>query len=84
MFDFRQPGVTSISADTHKYGYSPKGTSFLGFRDKAIRNAQYFFLPGWSGGKYCSPGMEGSRSAGLLAAAHLLADPVPRLKGAVA
>ena len=67
-FDFRVPGVTSISADTHKYGYALKGTSFLGFRDKALRNAQYFFLSGWTGGKYCSPGMEGSRSAGLLAA----------------
>ena len=67
-FDFRIPGVTSISADTHKYGYALKGTSFLGFRDKAVRNAQYFLLPGWSGGKYASPGMDGSRSAGMLAA----------------
>jgi len=69
IFDFRIPGVTSISADTHKYGYSLKGTSFLGVRDKALRNAQYFMLPGWTGGKYASPGMEGSRSAGMLAAA---------------
>lgn len=67
-FDFRLPGVTSISADTHKYGYAFKGTSTVLFRDKAWRNAQYFFLSGWSGGKYCSPGMEGSRSGGLLAA----------------
>lgn len=67
-FDFRVPGVTSISADTHKYGYALKGTSTLLFRDKALRNAQYYLLPGWTGGKYCSPGMEGSRSAGLLAA----------------
>jgi sphinganine-1-phosphate aldolase len=67
-FDFRIPGVTSISADTHKYGYALKGTSFLGFRDKSVRNAQYFLLPAWSGGKYASPGLEGSRSAGLLAA----------------
>ncbi len=66
-FDYRVPGVTSISADTHKYGYALKGTSVLTFRDKALRNAQYFFLTGWSGGKYCSPGMEGSRSGGLLA-----------------
>jgi glutamate/tyrosine decarboxylase-like PLP-dependent enzyme len=60
--------VTSISADTHKYGYALKGTSTLLFRDKAIRNSQYFFLTDWSGGKYTSPGMDGSRSAGLLAA----------------
>ena len=38
------------------------------FRDKALRNGQYFFLTDWSGGKYCSPGIEGSRSGGLLAA----------------
>ncbi len=57
-----------MSADTHKYGYAFKGTSVLTFRDKALRNAQYFFLTDWSGGKYCSPGMEGSRSGGLIAA----------------
>ncbi|HYA69715.1 MAG TPA: aminotransferase class V-fold PLP-dependent enzyme [Acidimicrobiales bacterium] len=68
VFDYRVPGVTSISADTHKYGYALKGTSVLTFRDTALRNAQYFFLTGWSGGKYCSPGVEGSRSGGLLAA----------------
>ena len=68
LFDFRVPGVTSISADTHKYGYALKGTSVLSFRDKALRNAQYFFNTSWSGGKYCSPGMDGSRSGGLLAA----------------
>ena len=36
----------------------------LAFRDKALRNSQYFFLTDWTGGKYCSPGMEGSRSGG--------------------
>ncbi|HSE10592.1 MAG TPA: aminotransferase class V-fold PLP-dependent enzyme [Nocardioidaceae bacterium] len=66
-FDFRVPGVTSISADTHKYGYAFKGSSTVLFRDKAYRNAQYFFLGGWSGGKYMSPGIEGSRSGGLVA-----------------
>ncbi|MCX7621051.1 MAG: pyridoxal-dependent decarboxylase [Acidimicrobiales bacterium] len=68
VFDFRLPGVTSISADTHKYGYAFKGTSVVAFRDTKYRRAQYFFLTGWSGGKYCSPGIEGSRSGGLLAA----------------
>ena len=68
MFDFRLPGVTTISADTHKYGYGLKGTSTLLFRDKELRNSQYFFRTDWTGGKYCSPGMDGSRSGGLLAA----------------
>ncbi len=67
-FDFRVEGVTTISADTHKYGYAFKGTSVLLFRDMKLRNSQYFYLTDWSGGKYCSPGMDGSRSAGLLAA----------------
>jgi glutamate/tyrosine decarboxylase-like PLP-dependent enzyme len=68
VFDYRLPGVTTISADTHKYGYAFKGSSVLTFRDKALRDGQYFFLTDWSGGKYCSPGMEGSRSGGLIAA----------------
>jgi sphinganine-1-phosphate aldolase len=68
IFDYRIPGVTSISADTHKYGYAFKGTSVLTFRDQAVRNAQYFYVTDWSGGKYCSPGMDGSRSGGLIAA----------------
>jgi sphinganine-1-phosphate aldolase len=67
IFDFRIPGVTSISADTHKYGYGLKGTSVLSFRDKPLRNSQYFFMTDWTGGKYASPGIEGSRSGGMLA-----------------
>ena len=67
-FDLAVPGVTSMSADTHKYGYARKGTSVLCFADRALRNSQYFYQPDWSGGKYCSPGMDGSRSGGLLAA----------------
>jgi glutamate/tyrosine decarboxylase-like PLP-dependent enzyme len=68
LFDFRVPGVTSISADTHKYGYAFKGSSTCLFRDKALRNSQYFFVTDWSGGKYMSPGIDGSRSGGLIAA----------------
>ncbi|MGC1420164.1 MAG: aminotransferase class V-fold PLP-dependent enzyme [Acidimicrobiales bacterium] len=67
-FDFSVAGVTTISADTHKYGYALKGTSVLCFADQSLRDSQYFFQTDWSGGKYCSPGMDGSRSAGLLAA----------------
>ena len=69
VFDYRLPGVTSISADTHKYGYAPKGTSVLTFRDRSLREHLYFMLQDWSGGKYISPGIAGSRSGGLLAAA---------------
>ncbi len=68
IFDYRLPGVTSISADTHKYGYAFKGSSVVSFRNKGLRNSQYFYLTDWSGGKYTSPGMDGSRSGGIIAA----------------
>jgi glutamate/tyrosine decarboxylase-like PLP-dependent enzyme len=67
-FDFRLPGVTTISADTHKYGYGPKGTSVLLFRDKSLRRHQFFARADWKGGMYASPGLGGSRSGGLIAA----------------
>lgn len=67
-FDFRVPGVTSISADTHKFGYALKGTSVLMYRDKNLRRHQYFTAPAWPGGLYLSPGISGSRSGGLIAA----------------
>jgi len=68
VFDFRLPGVTSISADTHKYGYGPKGTSITAYCDKSYRKYQYFTSPDWKGGIYASPGIGGSRSGGLIAA----------------
>jgi glutamate/tyrosine decarboxylase-like PLP-dependent enzyme len=68
-FDFRLPGVTSISADTHKYGFGLKGSSVLLYRTPELRRLQYFILPDWSGGLYTSPGMSGSRSGGVIAAA---------------
>jgi glutamate/tyrosine decarboxylase-like PLP-dependent enzyme len=67
-WDFRVPGVTSISADTHKYGYAPKGTGVMLYRDRELRRLQYFAYPDWSGGLYASPGIAGSRSGGLIAA----------------
>jgi sphinganine-1-phosphate aldolase len=68
-FDFRLPGVTSISADTHKYGYALKGSSVLLYRTPELRRLQYFIVPDWPGGLYTSPGMSGSRSGGIIAAA---------------
>src|ERR1700693_2336586 len=67
-FDFRVPGVTSISADTHKYGYGLKGTSVLLYRNSDLRKYQYFTFPDWPGGIYFSPGLSGSRSGGVVAA----------------
>ena len=67
-FDFRVPGVTSISADTHKYGYALKGTSVLLYRNSNLRKYQYFNFTDWPGGIYMSPGLSGSRSGGIVAA----------------
>jgi sphinganine-1-phosphate aldolase len=68
IFDFRLPGVTSISADTHKYGYGLKGTSVVMYRDKSFRQYQYFAWADWKGGAYASSGLPGSRPGGLIAA----------------
>jgi len=68
IFDFRLPGVTSISADTHKYGYALKGTSVVLYRNNNLRRYQYFNVPDWAGGMYASPTTAGSRSGGLTAA----------------
>ncbi|MEM9731245.1 MAG: pyridoxal-dependent decarboxylase [Myxococcota bacterium] len=68
VFDFRLPGVTSISADTHKYGYGLKGTSVVLYRDASFRKYQYYITPEWKGGIYASNGLAGSRSGGLIAA----------------
>jgi glutamate/tyrosine decarboxylase-like PLP-dependent enzyme len=68
IFDFRLPGVTSMSADSHKYGYGLKGTSVVLYRDKSFRQHQYFAWPQWKGGAYASSGLPGSRSGGIIAA----------------
>jgi len=67
-FDFRLPGVTSMSADTHKYGYAAKGTSVVLYRDPALRRYQYFTATDWPGGLYFSPTFAGSRPGALSAA----------------
>jgi sphinganine-1-phosphate aldolase len=66
LFDFRVPGVTSISCDTHKYGFAPKGSSIVMYRDSALRNYQYFVSSEWSGGLYASPTLAGSRPGALM------------------
>ena len=67
-FDFRLPGVTSISADTHKYGYAAKGTSVVLYRGRELRRYQYYVTTDWPGGLYFSPTLAGSRPGGLIAA----------------
>ncbi|XWW93489.1 hypothetical protein V2A60_001422 [Cordyceps javanica] len=66
-FDFRVKGVSSISVDTHKYGFAPKGNSTVLYRTAALRTYQYYVCPDWSGGVYASPGLAGSRPGALIA-----------------
>jgi len=68
-FDFRLPGVTSMSADTHKYGYAAKGTSVVLYRGRDLRRHQFYVATEWPGGLYYSPTLAGSRPGGLVAAA---------------
>ena len=68
VIDFRLPGVTSMSVDTHKYGYAAKGTSVVLYRSAALRHYQYYTTTEWPGGLYFSPTIAGSRPGALSAA----------------
>jgi glutamate/tyrosine decarboxylase-like PLP-dependent enzyme len=68
-FDFRVPGVTSISVDLHKYGYTAKGASVLLHRNKELRRHQTFVTDDWLGGLYGSSGILGTKSGGPIAGA---------------
>eukprot|EP01083_Nonionella_stella_P120952 363001_1 len=67
LFDFRLPGVSSISADTHKYGYAPKGSSVIMYRSKELRHHQYMMSVDWTGGVYATATFPGSRPGGAIA-----------------
>jgi sphinganine-1-phosphate aldolase len=66
-FDFRVPGVTSISMDAHKYGYAPKGSSILLYRNRTLRKKQFFIHTEWPGGIFASTTFMGTKSGGPLA-----------------
>ena len=69
LWDFRVPGVTSISADLHKFGYAGKGASLLLWRSLADLKHQIFVATDFPGGIYASPTMLGTRPGGPIAAA---------------
>jgi glutamate/tyrosine decarboxylase-like PLP-dependent enzyme len=78
-WDFRVPGVTSLSADIHKYGYTFKGASLILYRDPAMVRHQWFLYDDWPGGLYGSVTTAGTRPAAPIAGAwatvtHLGAD----------
>ena len=69
VFDFRVDGVTSMSADVHKFGYAAKGASVILYRDMSYLKHQFFVSTDWPGGIYASPSMPGTRPGGPIAAA---------------
>lgn len=71
-FDFLLPGVSTISCDLHKYGLSPKGASWLLYKNREIRKNQYFIYPRWMGGTYPSPTIAGSRSPAFMICAYAI------------
>ena len=66
---FDVEGVTSMSCDLHKYGYTAKGASVLAHKTKELRRHQFFTTSDWLGGLYGSPAILGTRGGGSLAAA---------------
>ena len=68
-WDFRSPGVTSISADVHKYGYTFKGASTVLYRDRDLLQRQFFLYDDWPGGLYGSSTTAGTRPAAPIAGA---------------
>ncbi len=68
-FDLSVNGVTSISADIHKYGFASKGASCVIYKDEELRKHQYFAYTQWPGGLYASPSATGTRPGGAIAAA---------------
>ncbi|MGI9823854.1 pyridoxal phosphate-dependent decarboxylase family protein [Agromyces sp. Marseille-Q5079] len=73
-WDFAVPGVTSLSADLHKYGYAPKGVSVLLTRGRDRQRHQYFRTTEWPGYPVVNPTMTGSKPAGPLAAAWAITE----------
>ena len=87
-WDFRVDGVTSVSADIHKYGWCFKGASMLLHREEALQRHQFFIFDGWPGGLYGSATTAGTRPAAPIAAAwatirYLGEQGYLRLAGAV-
>lgn len=87
-FDFELPGVHSMSADLHKYGYAAKGASTVLFRSEALYAHMPFDMNQWSGAPMKTPTLAGTRPGGAISAAwavmnHLGIEGYKRLQGEV-
>ena len=77
-FDFYVPGVSSISADLHKYGFTAKGVSAILYRNSELRRYQYFAYADWPGGLFVSPSATGTRPGGAIASAYAVLNYLGR------
>ncbi|MDX9998384.1 MAG: aminotransferase class V-fold PLP-dependent enzyme [Phenylobacterium sp.] len=68
-FDFEAPGVRSMSADLHKYGYAAKGASTVFFRSQELKAFMTFDFRDWPGGRMVTPTLAGTRPGGAISAA---------------
>jgi glutamate/tyrosine decarboxylase-like PLP-dependent enzyme len=68
-WDFQLPGVTSLSADLHKFGYAVKGASLILFRDREVQKFERYTFSNWPRGTYSTPALLGSQPAGSIASA---------------
>ncbi|MGD6750663.1 aminotransferase class V-fold PLP-dependent enzyme [Streptomyces sp. BH105] len=75
-FDLSVPGVTSLSVDLHKYAYTAKGASLLLFRDAGLRRHGWFAHAAWPGYPVVNSTLQGTKSAGPLAAAWAVTERV--------
>ncbi|MFI7385790.1 pyridoxal phosphate-dependent decarboxylase family protein [Streptomyces sp. NPDC049813] len=75
-FDLSVPGVTSLSVDLHKYAYTAKGASLLLFRDAGLRRHGWFSHASWPGYPVVNSTLQGTKSAGPLAAAWAVTERV--------
>ena len=77
-WNLQVPGVSSISVDLHKFGYTSKGASVIIYATKHLRSFQGFITDDWLGGFYGSSGVLGTKSGGSMASAwavmHFLGD----------
>lgn len=68
-WDFRVPGVSSISLDVHKFGYAARGTSAIAWRNEDLYQYQPYEFNEWPSGGYATPSITGTKPPGAVAAA---------------
>ena len=68
-FDFSVPGVASMSADLHKYGFCAKGASTVLYRNARLAKYQPFDFDGWPMGRFTCPNVASTRPGGSISSA---------------